>query len=207
MRVSAYIDGFNLYHAVERHGQPHHRWLDLVKLCGRFVPAKTAVLSEVNYFSAYAHWKPEQMSRHRVYVSALESRGVKVHLSRFSDKRRRCPDCGYSWVGHEEKETDVKLAVRLLRDTALDVFDRCIILSRDSDLIPAAAVTKELYPDKEVFALAPPSAGHSVEMLKYVEGKGKIKVRHLEECLLPQSIIGIDGEEIVRPERYDPAPA
>jgi hypothetical protein len=39
MRVSAFIDGFNLYHALDSTGKHHLKWLDLRALCLAFAPA------------------------------------------------------------------------------------------------------------------------------------------------------------------------
>ena len=116
IRVAAYVDGYNLYHAIKRACPKHYRWLDLWALADRFVPSQTGELTAVHYFSAYAHWKPVQMTRHREYVAALNAVGVTTHLARFSDKFRKCVQCQHRWTGHEEKETDVKIAVKLLQD-------------------------------------------------------------------------------------------
>ena len=54
MRVSAFIDGFNLYHAVDATGMHHLKWLDLRALCEKFAPRPDYDLRTVYYFSAYA---------------------------------------------------------------------------------------------------------------------------------------------------------
>ena len=54
LRIRAYIDGYNLYHALLRLGGSHLKWLDLSALMSRFVPTKSAQLVGVHYFSAYA---------------------------------------------------------------------------------------------------------------------------------------------------------
>ena len=144
------------------------------------------------------------MARHRAYVAALEATGVTVHMARFSEKDRNCKSCGATWKGHEEKETDVKLAVNLLRDAVLDNFDRALIVSRDSDLVPAARAMKELFPDKELKVVAPFRAGHSTEMLSVCDGKHKIQEKHHQRYLLPATLTSADGTLITRPSAYDP---
>jgi uncharacterized LabA/DUF88 family protein len=193
-----------MYHALKKCCPPRHKWLDLKAVLKPFVSGHT--LSEVHYFSAYAHWKPQQMIRHRAYVAALEATGVTVHMARFSNKDRKCPKqtCGHEWVGHEEKETDVKIAVTILKQAIEDKFDRALIVSRDSDLVPAAKAMGELFPHKEVYVVAPPNAGHSTEMLQYCKGKYKIKVKNLDACLLPQTLKHPDGSTVTRPVQYDP---
>ena len=209
IRVAAYVDGYNLYHAIDRTGQQPLKWLDLWALCDRFVPSRTGRLHAVHYFSAYATWLPPQARRHKTYVDALEAKGVTAHMARFKEKDRRCPkeECGHRWKGHEEKETDVHLALALLDHAYRDLYDRALIVSRDSDLVPAARFVREAFPDKEVYAVAPPGSGHSNDMLRVCDGKKhKIKTRHLSECLLPARLVSEDGTEIVRPAAYDPVP-
>ena len=130
--------------------------------------------------------------------------GVEEHMARFSNKTRWCPSCVHKWTGHEEKETDVKIAVQILLDASLDKFDRAMLISRDSDLVPMAVAFKQMYPQKELYVVAPPCAGHSTEMLQHCTGKFKIKVAQLDDCLLPAEIILADGSKIIRPANYDP---
>ena len=204
IRVAAYIDGYNVYHALCRFGQNHLKWVDLWKLCDVFVPNKSAELTAVHYFSAYADWLGPQMKRHQAYVAALETTGVSIHMANFKKKDRKCPDCGHRYVGHEEKETDVKLALALLDHARTDEFDRAFIVSRDSDLVPAAQLMKSAFPDKELTIVAPPHLGHSTEMISICDHKAKIQRKHVEQCLLPEKIACADGSEIIRPTNYDP---
>lgn len=204
MRVSAYIDGYNLYHALDKHACNYQKWLDLSALTRAFLPSQSGILAEVHYFSAYAHWKPTQMQRHRLYVAALEAQGVKCHMARFSNQTKTCQNCNVSWIKHEEKETDVRIATHLLKDGIQDKYDRALIVSRDSDLVPAAEAFKELMPEKELFVVAPPNLGHSTEMLNICDGKRKIKVRQLDRFLLPEISVHPDGRQIIRPTVYDP---
>lgn len=204
LRVSAYIDGYNVYHSIKNHGAPHHLWLDLAKVCARFSPSKSVTQTEVHYFSAYAHWMPKQQLRHRAYVAALEATGVTPHMARFANKSRKCPKCAHKWVGHEEKETDVRIAVTLLQHAFQNRFDRALIVSRDSDLVPAAKAFKEMYPNKELYVVAPLCAGHSTEMLGFCDGKRKMKLAQLDGSLLPRTVAHPDGRVINRPAEYDP---
>ncbi len=131
-RVIAYVDGFNLYHAIAALKKPHLKWLDLHKLAAG-VCGQDETLMGVHYFSAYATWLPEQVGRHREYVKALQHVGVRPVMGHFKEKRRSCRECGAKWVGHEEKETDVAIAVQLMADAFTDQFDRALIISADSD--------------------------------------------------------------------------
>ncbi len=113
IRSVAYIDGFNLYHAISDLGCNHLKWVDLWKLCSEFVASKDE-LQRVLYFSAFAYWLPTAEARHREYVAALRASGVEPMIGRFKERDRNCRTCGASWKHHEEKETDVSIGTRLL---------------------------------------------------------------------------------------------
>ena len=38
MRVTAFVDGFNLYHAIHDTGKDHFKWVDLWQVCSTFCP-------------------------------------------------------------------------------------------------------------------------------------------------------------------------
>lgn len=204
VRIRVYVDGYNLYHAIARFQEPHLKWVNLWELSKVFVPPQTGSLEGVHYFSAFATWLPAQMTRHQAYVAALQSVGVETNMANFKIKDRKCPQCGHRYVGHEEKETDVHLALALMDHARRDMFDRALIVSRDSDLVPAARLTKAAFPEREIFVVAPPHLGHSNDMLKVTDGKHKIQKRHIAASLFPARIAKPDGTTILRPPEYDP---
>ena len=63
-RVIAYIDGFKMYHAIAELNKPHLKWGNLWSLSASFLRA-TQGLVAVNYYSAYATWRPAAEARHR----------------------------------------------------------------------------------------------------------------------------------------------
>lgn len=97
----------------------------------------------MKYFTAYATWKQGAVGRHRAYVAALKHAGVDPIIGHFKEKHRRCSSCGATWIGHEEKETDVAIAVTLVADAFTDAYDRALIISADSDLGPAIATVAD----------------------------------------------------------------
>lgn len=135
-RVACYVDGFNLYHAIHDLGKPHLKWLNIWDLANSLCRPKESLV-KVAYFSAYATWLPDKYARHREYISALGRNGVECHIARFNKKDQSCKKCNSTWIQHEEKETDVHFALTFLEDAIDDVFDRAIIISADSDYVPA----------------------------------------------------------------------
>ena len=206
-RAACYVDGFNLYHAIDDLRKPHLKWVDLWALADSLVyPDETLVA--VNYFSAYATWRPAKYARHRKYVEGLERHGVKAFMAHFKSKQRKCLRCNATWTSHEEKETDVHIALRVLADAVDDVFDRAIIISADSDLVPVLAMLLDRYPEKRILVATPPGRfAIGRDLRQRANFEMEITKGRIAKCLLPGEICVADGEVIVtRPTDYDPPP-
>ena len=207
-RVDCFVDGFNLYHAVANLGLAHLKWFDLRKLVSVFLDPAEHELGSVFYFSAYATWLAGPYSRHQQYVEAIKANGVRPVMGHFKAKDRVCRKCGTSYVAHEEKETDVNIALALINGAYKDEFDEAFIVSRDSDLTPAVKMLLTEFPKKSIKMISPPNAGHSKEIAALV-GKKKlasIKQIHLERNLLPATVTDPDTGIVIarRPQSYDP---
>jgi uncharacterized LabA/DUF88 family protein len=199
LRVIAYIDGFNLYHAIASLRKPHLKWLDLTKLCENLL-REDEQLVEVNYFSAYATWMPDAHRRHMEYVKALRHVGVICMIGHFKRKPRRCNECGARWIAHEEKETDVHIAARVVVDACEDRFDRAILITADSDLVPAITIVKARFPRKEIFVAAPPKR---MSAARGQQPRLEITQGRLAKALLPETATGPKGQLLFkRPETY-----
>jgi hypothetical protein len=200
-KVIAYIDGFNLYHAIDDLGKPHLKWLDLHKLSAS-ICGSNETLFGVKYFTAYATWKPGSVGRHHVYVKALKHAGVECIIGHFKQKYRNCLSCGAQWIGHEEKETDVALAVAIVTDAFLNAYDRALIISADSDLGPAIRTVQKHFPKKTLNVIAPPGRlGHARDLKPIME----ITQGRVAKCLLPETANGPDGKPLyTRPASYKP---
>lgn len=207
MRVACYIDGFNLYHALDDLQKPYLKWVDLWSLA-QSICRQGETLTKVAYFSAYATWRPDAYSRHREYVKALQSVNVQCHMARFSEKTASCRKCKTTWKQHEEKETDVHFSLTLLEDAIDDVFDRAVIISADSDHVPAVRRVRARLPAKQMFAATPPGRhANAREMLKVCNSGANITPGRIARNLFPQLIRASDGtSRATRPKSYDPPP-
>ncbi len=204
-RVACYVDGFNLYHAIEDLRKPHLKWVDLWGLAGSICrPGETLV--KVAYFSAYATWMPDRYARHREYVAALKHSGVECYMARFNNRNVTCKNCNSTWVRHEEKETDVHFSLRFLEDAIDDAFNRAIIISADGDYVPAVLRVRSRHPGKQVFLAAPPKRrGHARELFKCCNSGMEITQGRIAKYLLPKTIRSADGTVVTRrPPQYDP---
>jgi uncharacterized LabA/DUF88 family protein len=204
-RLACFIDGFNLYHAIKDINKNHLKWVNLWRLMEVF-KAPDEDLVNVYYFSAFAwHRTDGAPQRHLQYVKGLEFYGVSPILGRFKEKDLDCRNCGRSWVTHEEKESDVNIGLYMLDGAYRQEFDKAILVSTDSDLVPVIRMMKERFPSIPVKVIAPPERMHSKEMAKEVKKRASIKRIHLELCLLPEKVVDADGKLIAtRPKEYTP---
>ena len=161
-RVAAFIDGFNLYHAIDDLGRDELKWLDLRALARHFAPAPGFSLHAVCYFSAYATWLLDPYKRHRTYCAALSATGVNVVLGKFKERPRRCWRCRSQWADHEEKESDVNIAIHMVRAALRNECDRLLLITRDSDLAPVVRMIRRECPEKELRVVTPVGREHSL---------------------------------------------
>lgn len=180
------------------------KWLNLRALMERQT-SKSETISNIYYFSAYADWLPGPRSRHEKYVAALAATDVEIILGSFKKKDRYCNHCKHTTIGHEEKETDVNIALCLLNEAYKNTYDRAYVVSRDSDLKPAIAMVRSEFPQKEIIVVAPPHFGHSTDLLGVASGKRKISKKQIEECQFPEIVVDAGGNvAAVRPPEYQP---
>ena len=197
-RYCFYIDGFNVYYALQN-GFQQFKWLNYKKLAEIVVGPKDTI-AEVYYFSSYVTWKPNSVLRHKKYIKALRSVGVEFVVGRFKPKTLKCHHCLKDYNSHEEKQTDVNIAVQIVADAAIDKFDKAVIISADSDLIPVIKTVHRLRPEKEVGVMFPVGR-NSFELRQAADFTLKMKRNHLISCQFPEKI-KIGREIIERPASW-----
>ena len=209
-RVACFVDGFNLYHAIDNlrdeqnNSFPFLKWLDLKSLARAFVPPSTHEVVAVYYYSAYATWHADAYKKHRDYTAALQHHGTTVVMGRFKVKTKRCKQCGSEWKAHSEKESDVNLALGILEQAHAKSFDHALVVTADSDQCPTIKLVRRLYPALIIEVLTPPQGYDLANELRGIVNTRKIKLKHLHKNLLPATITLKDGSTIIRPSDYDP---
>ncbi|WP_298362454.1 NYN domain-containing protein [uncultured Litoreibacter sp.] len=180
--VIVYVDGFNLYHALDDLGDDSLKWLCLRRLAESIIGPNER-LKRVKYFSAYATWMPEAYGRHRAYVAALKAEGVQFIPGKFKKKFLKCKKCRAQYQTHEEKETDVNIGIHLVRDTFENSFDRAIVISADTDMRTAIEMARNINGTKSIDVVAPPNRFGRARSLKPLFGLsvGKIRAARLND--------------------------
>jgi uncharacterized LabA/DUF88 family protein len=200
-RVSSFIDGFNLYHSIHDLRKNYLKWVNLWDLSSAFIKPSKEKINNVFYFSAYATWLEDAYRRHQLYVQALEHFGITTVLGQFKQKQMKCHKCKASWISREEKESDVNMAVYLLHHAYLDTFDKALIVTADSDLIPPIKLIQKQFPNKEIVILSPPNRYRISKELRNSVQTIRIREKHLANNLLPSEIKTNNGI-VLRPEQY-----
>ena len=206
-RVMFFIDGFNVYHSLQVydstkrvHKYRKYLWVDFFALAEQFTRAQD-IVAGVYYFTAYATWKPHSMKRHRLLIDALKNRGVQIVMGRFKDKDGYCKKCGATFINKEENQTDVNIAVYLFKEALANTFDTAMLLTNDTDLVPAIHWLKKSYPTKKVGVLFPIDRW-AVELKDACDFWRKIEEKHLRKCQLPNEVHLPSGVVLPRPPEW-----
>ena len=198
-RVSFLVDGFNMYHSLDELQNASGasvKWLDLTALCGKYLHAvRNAVKDKVDiaavyWFSARPDFmvqkKPDLVARYDTYAKALRESGVQVVLSSFKRKTGRCQHCGKEFTRHEEKETDVALAMKLLETLACNECDTALLVTGDTDLIPAIKLNQKITGRK--IGVGFPVFRHNVALEKAADYFFKINQKDIQKSQFPREI-------------------
>ncbi|MCK5267950.1 MAG: NYN domain-containing protein [Spirochaetes bacterium] len=197
-KTSIFIDGFNLYHAlIANSNYSIYRWLDLSKLTNCFVMKKDTI-ADIYYFTALAAWSSSKVKKHKTLIKALELKGIKTVYGEFKRKDRKCRICKKSYQTFEEKQTDVNIALQLFQDAILDKYDKAIIVSGDSDLIPSIKAVQHNFPKKSIGVVIP-IGGRSEALKNTCDFHIKMKIMHLQSSRFPNEIDLGNGYKISCP--------
>ena len=169
-RTAVYVDGFNLYYGCLQHTP--YRWLDINKLLQFVLPKNDITL--IKYFTARVKptsYDPDAPARQNVYLKALKAH--IPHLEIIEGRFLRVtttvePRPGKFVRGQksEEKGSDVNIAVHLLNDAWLNLYDVGVLVSNDTDLAQAMALVQR-------------DCGKTVGLVSPVVHKGRRVSEHL----------------------------
>jgi len=155
-RTIIYIDGFNLYYGAIK-GTPN-KWLNLERYFRILRPNDDIIA--IKYLTAMVNGP--HRSNQEVYLRALATLpSFQIHLGKFKRKTVKCnePLCTHPgprlFDTVEEKRTDVNIAISMLDDAYQDSCDQLVLVSGDSDLVPALATIRARFPAKRLFVYVP----------------------------------------------------
>ena len=113
----------------------------------------------------------------------------------------RCPGCQARQDRHEEKETDVAIAVGLLEHFMLDAYDTAVLVTGDTDLAPSVRAARRLFPEKEVLFLFP-FGRKNKELAALVRRSFTVGRERYDRHQLPDTVVNARGHSILKPMRW-----
>jgi len=203
-RVIAYIDGFNLYFGLREARLRRYYWLDVKRLIQNLLKPHQQ-LEHVHYFTSRVSSTKDdrdQSKRQGAYIESLETLSdVTLHYGHYLEKPMQCRKCGYRWISHEEKMTDVNIATEMMHDAFEDKFDSALLVSGDSDLSMPIEQIRESFPKKRIVIAFPPKR-NSVHLKGVAHAYFTISRKKLKDSQLPEQISKLDGFVLSRPTTW-----
>lgn len=209
LQTYVYVDGFNLYYRALRIA-PQYKWLDLKKLCQSLLGPRHEV-KKIKYFTARVSGKIDanKPMRQAAYLKAIKAfiPEVEIIFGRFYSHPVMAPIAGtkpYRFVRivkTEEKGSDVNLAVHLLNDAWLNLYDCAVVISNDSDLAESCRLVRDQN-RKQLGVICPdidPDTNPCRELMQHSSFVEKIRKGLLESSQLPDPI---PGTNIYRPDDW-----
>jgi uncharacterized LabA/DUF88 family protein len=200
-RVISYIDGFNLYHGVRAMKLSKYKWLDVQALSKSLIVDKQ-ILVHTKYFTARISDPPDKVERQSTYLDALGSLDDLTIIEGQYEKRDiTCPICYACYPNSKEKRTDVNIAVQMVFDGLADLYDVALLISGDSDLVPAVLGIQANMPGKRVVVACPPNR-YSNELKQVANVTFGIYERRIKKSMLPDVIRGAKNYPLRRPATW-----
>jgi hypothetical protein len=220
VRVSAYIDGFNLYYRAYYRAlkqEPSLKWLNPRMLLEQFLlPGQN--LTQIKYYTAMVSGRrdPGQPARQQVYLRALRTvPGLSIHVGRFLSKEICRPlvypiplvhpdpkSTGDQMVmvrSSEEKGSDVNLATHLMLDGCAGSFEVGLVISADTDLLEPIRLVVQSF-GRKVGVISPEIHRQpSAEFAKVASFVKRLQKSNLRAAQFPPTITTAKGSQIVRP--------
>ncbi|UFX82760.1 NYN domain-containing protein [Candidatus Absconditicoccus praedator] len=203
------------------------KWCNFRELSKKFIDPEAEKLQNVFYFTAYSKRNQAKLDRHKKYVKALSYFGNKIILGNFSKitrtyqkdmpilellynsiinkvpfglKDKLKPEL-LKYQTYEEKQTDVNIAVKIVEDFFNDKFDVAIIISGDSDIIPAIKTAKKYGKNKRFVNINIPGAkGKAIK--KFCDKCEIIRGEDIKNAIMPYQIQISSKETVCIPDGW-----
>jgi len=200
-RVTAYIDGYNLYYGPREKQWKWFYWLNVQAMARRLLRTNQTLVS-TKYFTTIVKHPEDRRQRQAVFLEALRTlTDLQIYYGHFLSETVICRRCGHQHETHHEKMTDVNIAVELMTDAFQDQFDTALLVSADSDLIGPIQAVRRLFPRKRVVAAFPP-ARFSSALSQTAHAYIHIARNVLSKSVFPNEVVKPDGYILHRPAEW-----
>lgn len=201
-----YVDGFNLYYGALKNTK--WKWLNLEKLFNYLRPDDDII--KIKYFTALINNPPKK--KQNDYISALLTlSNVEIILGKFKLKHVKCliKKCNYKgnkfFKMPEEKRTDVNIALHMLNDINNEDVERMILVSGDSDLVPAIKMVKSIKPEIDIIVYVPANEevrSYAVELRGSADKNKTLPNNLLSKAQFSHKIMNPSGGWIEKPDDW-----
>lgn len=219
--TAIFIDGFNVYHFIINNSK-QYLWLDYTKLASLLAPHDNII--SINYFSAITYWSSDKVIRHQKYLQALENSGIEIEIGEFADKdkiglikhrdgNRRVSFFSKNFQAirekfytHEEKQTDVAIGVKMYKAATLGQVDKIILISNDTDFVPALKEINIDFPNIRLKVYAPVSRDStlpsSIRKIMSQRHHRHLNFDHIKKSQFPNTITLASGGSVTKPPAW-----
>jgi uncharacterized LabA/DUF88 family protein len=204
-RTNVYIDGFNFYYGAVK--DTPHKWLDFEKFIGFLRPGDDIL--RIYYFTALV--TGARRARQQTFLSALSTRPrMEIVLGKFLEKNVTCRVTTCASNGSklfkmpEEKRTDVNIAVYMVDDAYQNACDHFVLISGDSDLVPAVQRIKQRFPRKSITVYVPSKGrpGHAFELRASADRARDVPLNLIPKAQLPTRVPNNAGGYYEKPDTW-----
>jgi uncharacterized LabA/DUF88 family protein len=205
-RSIIYVDGFNLYYGAVKGGP--NKWLDLQKYFSLLRPDDE--IQRIKYFTALIDGSHRRNQED--YLQALDTLPkVDIILGKYKYKSVKCTVSGCTYAGSrefqvpEEKRSDVNIAAHMIDDAHCNRTDRMILVSGDSDLVPAIHMVKQSFPAITITVYVPsrnPVRGAAVEIRSAADKHKTLPLGLLPRCQFANPLRGGTAGAIHKPPSW-----
>ena len=201
-RVIVYVDGFNFYYGLKKPKWRKYYWIDIVQLFEMFMRPNQELVA-VKYFSARQTDSGKSNRQNAFFQANKENPKFKLILGKYIKKPKKCFRCHNIISNYEEKETDVRIATQIVADAYQKNCDIAIIVSADSDMIPAIELAKEAR--LNVFIYFPPNQ-HSNNLSVMGDGTPLLMSRfesRFKKAIMPDTLSLKNGFKLKKPIEWE----
>jgi uncharacterized LabA/DUF88 family protein len=201
VRSIIYVDGFNFYYGVIK--DTSHKWLNIEEYFRRL--RQDDDIRRIHYFTALVTG-PSQANQ-ETFLRALGTLPlVTITLGNYKKKQIKClvSLCSYGgdrvFATVEEKRTDVNIALQMLDDAHYNRCERLVLVSGDSDLVPAVNRVRKL--GKEVLVYIPARTdvrAFAVELRSAADRAKTLPLPLLKLSHFPDNVADGSGGFITKP--------
>ena len=200
-RITALVDGFNLYYGLRDKNWKWFYWLNIQEMARRMLKSGQ-VLVRTKYFTTIVRHPPDKHKRQAVFLEALRTLSdFQIYYGHYLSDTVTCKKCGHAYQTYHEKMTDVNIATELMSDAFQDEFDIALLVSADSDLVGPIRAVRRLFGKKRITVAFPPSR-YSNALKRAANAYTHIGRNVLSKSVFPDQVVKPDGFVLARPVQW-----